>query len=55
MNVLHQEINATDEELSCVVVRSGQEAVVVNLNLTDVEPNPEEVHWVDDLHHRPHG
>ena len=42
--VPHQEINAsTDDELSCVVVRSGQEAVVVNLDLPDVEPNPERV------------
>jgi uncharacterized RmlC-like cupin family protein len=49
--VPHQEINAsTDEPLSCVVVRSGQEAVVVNLDLDDVEANPEPVRWVDDIH-----
>ena len=49
--VPHQEINAEGSApLSCVVVRSGQEAVVVNLDLPDVEPNPEQVHWVDDLH-----
>jgi len=49
--VPHQEINAlAGEPLSCVVVRSGQEPVVVNLDLPDVEANPEEVHWVDDLH-----
>ena len=49
--VPHQEINAsTDEPLSCVVVRSGQEAVVVNLDLPDVEANPEPVRWVDDIH-----
>jgi uncharacterized RmlC-like cupin family protein len=49
--VPHQEINAlADAELSCVVVRSGQEPVVVNLDLDDVEPRPEEVRWVDDLH-----
>ncbi len=53
--VPHQEINAGDEELSCVVVRSGQEAVVVNLELPEVEANPEEVHWVDDLHTAPRG
>jgi uncharacterized RmlC-like cupin family protein len=53
--VPHQEINAGDEELSCVVVRSGQEAVVVNLELPEVEANPEEVHWVDDLHPGPGG
>ena len=49
--VPHQEINAhADAELSCVVVRSGQEPVVVNLDLPDVEPEPSEVVWVDDLH-----
>lgn len=49
--VPHQEINAlADEPLSCVVVRSGQEPVVVNLELEDVEEEPERVRWVDDLH-----
>jgi uncharacterized RmlC-like cupin family protein len=52
--VPHQEINASpDEALSCVVVRSGQEPVVVNLDLPDVEAEPEHVHWVDDLHRAP--
>ena len=52
--VPHQEINAsTEQQLSCVVVRSGQEPVVVNLDLPDVEPNPEQVHWVDDIHSEP--
>ena len=47
----HQEINASPQApLSCVVVRSGQEPVVVNLELADVEPNPEQVEWVDDIH-----
>jgi uncharacterized RmlC-like cupin family protein len=47
----HQEINALAEEpLSCVVVRSDQEPVVVNLELEDVEEEPERVRWVDDLH-----
>jgi len=51
--VPHQEINASEgEALSCVLVRSGQEPVVVNLDLPDVEPNPESVQWVDDLHPR---
>jgi uncharacterized RmlC-like cupin family protein len=50
----HQEINAsTDEPLSCVVVRSGQEPVVVNLDLPAIEANPEQVHWVDDIHEAP--
>src|SRR6201987_2763630 len=36
--VPHQEINANDDEpLSCVLVRSGQEPVVVNLDITMVE------------------
>ena len=52
--VPHQEINAeASEPLSCVVVRSGQEAVVVNLDLPDVEPNPQQVEWVDDIHRSP--
>ena len=47
----HQEINANDDQpLSCVVVRSGQEPIVVNLDLPNVEANPEPVEWVDDLH-----
>ena len=49
--VPHQEINASpDDPLSCVVVRSGQEAVVVNLELPAVERDPEPVQWVDDIH-----
>jgi uncharacterized RmlC-like cupin family protein len=49
--VPHQEINAhADATLSCVVVRSGQEPVVVNLDLPDVVDEPERVRWVDDIH-----
>ena len=49
--VPHQEINALpDETLSCVLVRSGQEPVVVNLELPDVADEPERVRWVDDIH-----
>ncbi len=52
--VPHQEINAEPSApLSCVLVRSGQEPVVVNLDLADVEPNPQQVHWVDDIHRVP--
>ena len=50
--VPHQEINAADEPLECVLMRSGQEPVVVNLDITPVEA-PEEVHWVDDVHPAP--
>ena len=48
--VPHQEINAGGAPLSCVVCRSGQEPVVVNLDVPDVEIDPQEVLWVDDLH-----
>jgi len=48
--VPHQEINASEgEPLSCVLVRSGQEPVVVNLDI-EPAPAPETVRWVDDLH-----
>ena len=51
--VPHPEINANDDEpLSCVLVRSGQEPVVVNLDIPVVE-KPEEVHWVDNIHPAP--
>ena len=47
----HQEINASDDApLYCVIVRSGQQPVVVNLDLPDVEPAPRPVEWIDDLH-----
>jgi uncharacterized RmlC-like cupin family protein len=53
--VPHQEINASDDEaLSCVLVRSGQEPVVVNLDIPAVE-KPEEVFWVDNIHPAPKG
>jgi uncharacterized RmlC-like cupin family protein len=48
--VPHQEMNASaGDSLSCVLLRSGQEPVVVNLDIEGVE-EPEEVRWVDDLH-----
>lgn len=51
--VPHQEINASDDEpLSCVLVRSGQEPVVVNLDIPAVE-QPQTVHWVDNIHSDP--
>jgi uncharacterized RmlC-like cupin family protein len=51
--VPHQEINASDEQpLSCVLVRSGQEPVVVNLDIPTAE-QPEQVHWVDNIHPDP--
>ncbi len=51
--VPHQEINASnDETLECVLVRSGQEPVVVNLDIEPVE-KPENVPWVDPIHQDP--
>lgn len=51
--VPHQEINAsTSEPLECVLVRSDNEAVVVNLDIEPVE-RPEEVPWVDPIHRAP--
>ncbi|MGH7888183.1 MAG: cupin domain-containing protein [Candidatus Binatia bacterium] len=48
--VPHQEINADENEpLTCVVVRSDQEPVVINLDIAPAEP-PEEVRWIDPLH-----
>jgi uncharacterized RmlC-like cupin family protein len=48
--VPHQEINASPEEpLECVVVRSDNEAVVVNLDIEPAE-KPEEVEWIDPIH-----
>src|SRR5271155_440322 len=51
--VPHQEINAsTDAPLQCVLVRSDNEAVVVNLDIDAVE-KPEAVYWVDPIHKHP--
>ena len=48
--VPHQEINASpDEPLECVLVRSDNEAVVVNLDIEPVE-KPEAVRWIDPIH-----
>src|ERR1700736_4077072 len=50
--VPHQEINANrDEPLSCVLVRSGQEPIVVNLDIEPAE-QPEDVYWVDNIHRK---
>ena len=51
--VPHQEINASsDETLECVLVRSDNEAVVVNLDIEGVE-RPEAVAWIDPIHRAP--
>jgi uncharacterized RmlC-like cupin family protein len=51
--VPHQEINASDDQpLECVLVRSGGEAVVVNLDIKPAE-QPQAVAWVDSIHKAP--
>jgi uncharacterized RmlC-like cupin family protein len=51
--VPHQEINASDDEtLECVLVRSGGDAMVVNLEIAAVE-TPTTVAWVDSIHKAP--
>jgi uncharacterized RmlC-like cupin family protein len=53
--VPHQEINAQpDQPLECVVVRSDQEPIVVNLDIPAVE-EPEQVYWIDPAHPHPEG
>jgi uncharacterized RmlC-like cupin family protein len=48
--VPHQEINASsDEPLDCIVIRSDNEAVVVNLDIEPAE-RPQEVRWIDPIH-----
>jgi len=48
--VPHQEMNASSNEpLSCVLVRSGQEPIVVNLEL-DATIEPQTVRWIDNIH-----
>jgi uncharacterized RmlC-like cupin family protein len=51
--VPHQEINASSSErLECVLVRSDNEAIAINLDITAVE-EPETVHWIDPTHPHP--
>jgi uncharacterized RmlC-like cupin family protein len=51
--VPHQEINAlSDAPLECVLVRSDNESVVVNLNI-DAAERLEEVYWIDPIHPLP--
>ena len=48
--VPHQEINANpDCPVECVVVRSGQDPVVVNLDIPSPE-TPSETRWIDCTH-----
>jgi uncharacterized RmlC-like cupin family protein len=48
--VPHQEINASEvEPLECVLLRSGQEPIVVNLDIA-AAANPQTVRWIDPIH-----
>ena len=48
--VPHQEINASKSAvLSCVLVRSGQDPIVVNLDIETPEPLESEK-WIDPIH-----
>jgi uncharacterized RmlC-like cupin family protein len=48
--VPHQEINASEDlQLQCVLARSGQQGLVVDLDIEAVE-TPELIRWIDDLH-----
>ncbi len=48
--VPHQEINASPSDpLECVLVRSDNEAIVVNLDIEPAE-KPEQVLWIDPIH-----
>jgi uncharacterized RmlC-like cupin family protein len=51
--VPHQEINrSSSTPLECVLVRSDNESVVVNLNI-DAAERVEEVYWIDPIHKKP--
>jgi len=48
--VPHQEINASEDlQLQCVLARSGQQGLVVNLDIQAVD-TPELIRWIDDIH-----
>lgn len=49
--VPHQEINANeDETLECVLVRSDNEAIAVNLPGVEPVEKPTTVKWIDPTH-----
>ena len=48
----HADRNGADQPSIDELLRSGQEPVVVNLDIPVVE-KPEEVHWVDNIHPAP--
>ena len=50
--VPHQEINPGDEPVEVVLIRSDQEPIVVNLDISSTDA-PEEVRWDNGFHRRP--
>lgn len=51
--VPHQEINASgSDRLECVLVRSDNKAIAINLDIAAVE-EPETVYWIDPTHPHP--
>ena len=50
--VPHQEINASvNEVLKCILFRSGQEPVIVNLDIPEADNHNNKI-WVDDIHRK---
>ena len=48
--VPHQEINAlSNEPLKCILFRSGQDPVVINLDIPEAEYHNENL-WIDNIH-----
>ena len=48
--VPHQEINAlSDEPLNCVLFRSGQDPIVVNLDIPEADYDKDNL-WIDNIH-----
>ena len=48
--VPHQEINASESEvLKCVLFRSGQDPIIINLDIAEAEDH-DNCLWVDDIH-----
>ena len=50
--VPHQEINASkNESLKCILFRSGQDPIVVNLDIPEADELNDNL-WVDDIHRK---
>ena len=50
--VPHQEINASlNEVLKCILFRSGQEPIIVNLDIPEADNHNNKI-WVDDIHRK---